>query len=367
MRLGIMLRHYDQHEGGVRVYTRELVRAMLALERGHEVVLLYHSRRRLGTYAQVPGVREVALEGGSVPYWDQWKVPRAVKRHGIDVLFNPKYSIPLLARCKTAWVCHGLDWYAMPQASRWLDRMSHRYLVPRYVAKADALVAVSDITREHLMQYLAVAPERIHTIHSGLSDAFRQRFDARQLQAVRDRLQLPERFVLYCGAVYPPKNFTRMIQAYARVGPAQGVPLVIAGGGNRYLSAHELLEPQRLGIGDWVRWPGWIDNAELPAVYQLAAGLLLPSLYESVGMPVMEAMASGCPVLTSDRFGTREIAAGAALLCNPESVADIAAGIDRLLNDAALRERLVAAGLRRAQDFTWERTATGVWEMLEGL
>jgi glycosyltransferase involved in cell wall biosynthesis len=178
---------------------------------------------------------------------------------------------------------------------------------------------------------------------------------------------LPPRFLLYCGAVYPPKNFTRLIQAYARVGPAQGVPLVIAGGGNRYLSEHELDEPKRQNIAEWVKWPGWIENKDLPAFYQLADGLLLPSLYESVGMPIMEAMSCGCPVLTSDRFGTKEIAGDAALLVDPESVAAIAAGIDRLLNDRELRAARIAAGEARARQLTWTHTASELLRVLESL
>lgn len=367
MRLGIMLRHFDQHEGGVKVYTREVVRSLIEINRGHEIVLLFRNPQRLGTYQGADGVREVLLEGGSILYWDQVKVPKAVREYRIDVLFNPKYSIPLRADCKTAWVCHGMDWYAMPEASPFIDRLSHRFLVPRYASKADALIAVSEITREHLLKYLDVRPQRIHTIYSGLSDVFRNRLSPQRLAAVRERFSLPPRFLLYCGAVYPPKNFTRMIQAYAKVGPAQGVPLVIAGGSNRYLSEHELDEPERQNITDWVHWPGWIDNQDLPALYQLADGLLLPSLYESVGMPIMEAMASGCPVLTADRFGTKEIAGNAAVLIDPESVDAIAAGIDRLLNDRELRASIVAAGLQRARLFTWTRTATELMHVLESL
>ena len=367
MRIGIMLRHFDQHEGGVKVYTREVVRALVEQNRQHEILLLFRNPIRLGTYKNVPGVQEVLLEGGPILYWDQIKVPRAVRKYGIDVLFNPKYSIPLHAKCKTAWVCHGMDWYAMPHGSAFMDRMSHRFLVPRYATKADGLIAVSDITREHLRQYLNVPPERIHTIYSGLSDVFRARVPPERLEEARRRFSLPPRFLMYCGAVYPPKNFTRMIQAYAKVGPKQGVPLVIVGGGNRYLSEHELDEPKRQHIAEWVRWPGWIANEDLPAVYQLSAGLLLPSLYESVGMPVMEAMASGCPVLTADRFGTKEIAGDAAVLVNPESVDDIAAGIDQLLNNHERRAANIAAGLERSRRFTWTHTARELLRVLENL
>jgi glycosyltransferase involved in cell wall biosynthesis len=367
MRLGIMLRHFDQHDGGVKVYTRELLNAIITANTRHEIVLLYRNRKRLGTYGIADCVSEVLLEGGPIFYWDQVKVPRAVRSLGIDVLFNPKYSIPLNVRCSTAWVCHGLDWYVMPQASRWIDRLNHRLLIPQYAAKSDAIIAVSETTREHVMKYLDVPGERVHTVYSGLSYAFRQPQDREQLEATRRRFNLPPRFRLYCGAVYPPKNFTRLIRAYAKVGPARGVQLVIAGGSNRFLSAHELLEPQRQGISDWVHWIGWLDNADLPAVYRLAEGLLLPSLYESVGMPVMEAMACGCPTLTANRFGTLELAEGAAVLVDPDSVEDIAAGIVRLLEDQQLRAQLRAAGLKRAEHFTWQRTAAEVMDVLESL
>lgn len=367
MRLGVMLRHIDQHGGGVKVYTRELLNAILASNARHEIVLLYRDRARLGSYAHVDSVTEAVLGGGHIVYWDQVKVPRAVRQFGIDVLLNPKYSIPLRVSCPTAWVCHGLDWYVMPQASRWVDRLSHRLLVPRYAASSDAVFAVSRVTSDHLREYLHVPPDRIHTVYSGLSDVFRRSLSRVQLDECRRRLQLPRRFLLYCGAVYPPKNFTRLIRAYALVGPARGMPLVIAGGTNRYLSARELLEPRRLRIDEWVHWLGWLEHADLAAVYQLAEGLLLPSLYESVGMPIMEAMACGCPVLTSDRYGTREIAAGAAVLVNPDSVEDIAHGMVRLIENQPLRVALRAAGHERSRRFTWQRTATEMMEVLECL
>jgi len=366
MRLGIMLRHFDQHEGGVKVYTRELMNALVAANTRHEIIMLYRNRQRLGTF-RGDHVTEVLLEGGPILYWDHVKVPRAVRDLGIDVLFNPKYSIPLDVRCRTAWVCHGLDWYVMPQASRWIDRLNHRWLIPQYAARSDAVIAVSETTRAHVMKYLDVPGERVHTVYSGLSEAFRQPPTPAQLDAARKRFNLPSRFLLYCGAVYPPKNFTRLIRAYAKVGPARAMPLVIAGGSNRFLSAQELLEPQREGISDWVHWIGWLDNADLPAVYRLAEGLLLPSLYESVGMPVMEAMACGCPTLTANRYGTLELAEGAAVLVDPDSIEDIAAGIVRLLEDQPLRAKLRAAGLKRAERFTWQRTAAEVMDVLESL
>lgn len=365
MRIGVMLRHYDQHQGGVRVYTRRLLEAMFGLERRHEFVLLYRSPALLGTYAGVPGVEEVALPAGSVLTWDQFAVPSAVRRLGLDLLFNPKYSIPLRAGCPAVWVCHGLDWYVMPWASRRVDRLSHRFLVPRYAARAAAIIAVSEITRRHVMEYLGVPPERVATVYSGVDDVFRRPVDAAVADTVRRKYALPPRYLLYAGAIYPPKNFTRLVRAYARVGPERGLPLVVAGGENRFLSERELREPEALGIERWVHRPGWVPQEDLAAVYAMAEALLLPSLFESCGLPVLEAMAAGCPVVTADRYGTKELAEHAAVLVDPESVDGIAEGIRRVLDDAPLRAQLIAAGRERSRDFTWGRCAAETLRVLE--
>jgi glycosyltransferase involved in cell wall biosynthesis len=360
-----MLRHYDQHGGGVKVYTQRLLRALLDLRSDHEFVFLYRSPALVGTYAGEPSVEEVALPARSVLSWDQVAVPGAVRRQGIDLLFNPKYSIPLVASCPSVWVCHGLDWYVMPWASRLVDRLSHRFLVPRYALRADAIIAVSEITRRHVMEYLSVPADRVVTVYSGVDDVFRRPLDDTRLGQVRSKYSLPSRFLLYAGAVYPPKNFTRLVRAYARVGPARGIPLVIAGGENRFLSEDELREPERLGIADWVRWPGWVEQEELAAFYALAEALLLPSLFESCGLPVLEAMAAECPVVTANRYGTKELAEGAAVLVEPESVESIADGIRRVLDDGALRGQLIAAGRERSREFHWGRCATETLRVLE--
>ena len=367
MRIGVMLRHYDQHMGGVRVYTRKLLDAMLALRTGHEFVFLYRNPALVGTHGSDPQVSEVALPARSFLGWDQLAVPRAVRRHGIDLLFNPKYSIPLRAPCPSVWVCHGLDWYVMPWASRFVDRLSHRFLVPRYADRADAVIAVSEITREHVMQYLPVPPERVFTVYSGVDDVFRRPLEETRLRAVRAKYSLPERFLLYAGAIYPPKNFTRLIRAYARVGPERGIPLVVAGGENRFLSEREVREPEALGIGEWVVRPGWVEQEDLAAFYAQAEALLLPSLFESCGLPVLAAMAAGCPVVTANRYGTKELAEGAAVLVDPESVESIAEGIRRVLEDRTLRADLVAAGRERSRSFTWHRCATETLAVLERL
>jgi glycosyltransferase involved in cell wall biosynthesis len=194
---------------------------------------------------------------------------------------------------------------------------------------------------------------------------FRIPIDVASLHKVRTLYGLPERYVLYAGAVYPPKNFTRLVQAYAKVGPARGVSLVIAGGQNRFLSKRELEEPARLRLGHWVKWAGWVDEQTLAAFYQMAEALLLPSLFESFGLPIVEAMASGCPVVTSNCYGAKEIAAEAAVLVDPKSVDSIAEGIERVLSEPPLRASLIQKGYERSSVFTWDRCAAQTLSVLE--
>ena len=367
MRIGIMLRHLPQHPGGVVVYTKALLPELFKIGSAHEFILFYQRQPLPGFQSMTASLREVVLPVPSRLLWDQVAVPAAARREGIDVLFNPKYSIPLLAGCRTAWVCHGLDWYVMPWASRRVDRLSHNLLVPQYARKADAIVAVSETVREHALQHLDVGPEKLHVVHSGAHESFRVSCTPEARRALKERLALPDRFVLFVGALYPPKNFTRLMKAYKTVGPRRGYHLVVAGGTDRFLAAHEVDLGRMLGLRNWVHQLGWLPHDELPALYSLATGLLMPSLYEACPLPIIEAMAAGCPIVTSDRYGTAELAGGAAVEVDPESVESIANGIARLLDDEELRRDLAARGRMRAAPMTWESTARQTLSVLESL
>jgi glycosyltransferase involved in cell wall biosynthesis len=367
LRIGIMLRHLDQHNGGVVVYTNELLDAMLAAESIHEYVFLYQNPALVGTYAGNPRITEVVLASRSRLWWDQIAVPKAVRKYGIDVLFNPKFSMALAASCPTSWVCHGQDWYIEPEWSRFRDRLSHRFLVPQYARKADTVIAVSETTRQHVIKYQRLPPERVRTVYSGVAKLFSDPVAASKQEELRQRLNLPERFVLYVGAVYPSKNFTRLVEAYAKVGPKRDVGLVIAGGENRFLSEHELDAPERLGLQQWLRRPGWLEQKDLAILYSMADGLLMPSLYEACPLPLIEAMAAGCPILTSNCHGSAEIAGAAAIQVDPYDIDAIAADLERLLDDEALRKRLIMAGRERATSFSWARCATETLDALQAI
>lgn len=364
MKIGIMLRHFGQHGGGVLVYTQNLLRGLLEIGSEHEFVLMYQDPNFLGAFADRTNVKELLLSTKSIFLWDQLAVLNAHRRENFDVIFNPKYSVPLLANCPTVFVCHGLDWYVMPSGSKLTDRINHRFLIPQYARKARHIVAVSDTARKHLTEFLGVDPSRTSTAYLGVEEQFIRPMAADDIRDAQTKFEIPERYFLYCGQIYPPKNFGRLIRAYAKVGPQAGIGLAVAGT-HTWLCEDEIALIDKLALTDWVRMLGWVGRDDLPALYAGAEALLLPSLYEACPSPILEAMATGCPIVTSNRYGTAELAGDAAILVNPEDVDDIAAGMRRAIEDDTCRQQIVENGRQRIREFTWEACARNTLKAIE--
>jgi glycosyltransferase involved in cell wall biosynthesis len=166
----------------------------------------------------------------------------------------------------------------------------------------------------------------------GVDEAFGRPVPPEMLEEVKRTYGLPDHFFLYCGQIYPPKNFGRLIQAYAQVGPELGISLVVAGG-HTWLCEDEIALIDQLGIKDRIHFTGWVSHDHLPAFYALAEALVLPSLYESFGIPLLEAMSSGRSIVTANRYGTAELAGQAAGLVDPEELESIADGMRRAVMD----------------------------------
>ncbi|HLY27042.1 MAG TPA: glycosyltransferase family 1 protein, partial [Aggregatilineales bacterium] len=193
-------------------------------------------------------------------------------------------------------------------------------------------------------------------LYSGVNETFKPVGDAAPLQAVRARYGLGQRpFILAVGTLQPRKNYARLIRAFAQIGEAD-LALVIAGG-RGWLYDEIFAEVQRLGLGPRVIFPGFVADQDLPALYSAAAVLAYPSIYEGFGLPILEAFACGTPVVSSNASCLPEVAGDAALLIDPTDVAALAEALTRALTDTALRAQLTAAGLARAQQFTWQAAA----------
>jgi glycosyltransferase involved in cell wall biosynthesis len=340
---------------------------MLTADRVNEYVLLYDDPERLGTYAGFPNVTEVAVRCPSKLLWDQIVVPWLARRHGVDVIFNLKMSIPLLAPCSTMYVQHGADWFVVPEQYPFLDQLYVRLFSRLYWQRADRIISVSaDATRRLAALMGAKNAAKLVTIHHGVDSQFSAPRNPQALAGLRDRYGLRAPFVLYLGQIYPMKNVGRLIRAFARLGKRVPHELILVGKVSPR-SASELALIGELGLGSRVRCIGWVPSDEVPLFYQAAELFAFPSLYEGFGIPIIEAMAAGCPVVTSTAGACPEVAGDAALLVDPLDVDAIAENIFRGLTDAQLRTTLRERGRARAKAFDWDVAARRTIEVVEDL
>jgi glycosyltransferase involved in cell wall biosynthesis len=226
------------------------------------------------------------------------------------------------------------------------------------IDRADALIAISESTRRELIETMGAPPARIVVTPLAADPGLGRVSDPGRLAAARRRYELPERFVLFLGAMEPRKNLLRLIEAFAVLKPAlRRETVLVVAGAQGWLNDSVRDRADRLGLAESVRFAGYVAAEDLAALYSLATVFAYPSLWEGFGLPVLEAMACGTPVLTSDVSSLPEVAGDAALLVPPTDVEAIADGLTRLLGDAALRSDLAARGLRRVAAFSWERCA----------
>jgi glycosyltransferase involved in cell wall biosynthesis len=251
---------------------------------------------------------------------------------------------------------HDLSFMRVPECSQPSLRAYLLRVVPSSVRRADLVLADSDSTRSDVIELLGVSPDRVRVIYPGVDACFRRVQDTRLLADVRQRYHLPERFVLSVGTLQPRKNLARLIEAYAQARLDADVKLVIAGGtGWMYEGIFRRVEELRLQ--NEVYFPGYVVEEDLPALYSLADLFVFPSLYEGFGLPPLEAMACGTPVVTSNVSSLPEVVGDAALMVDPRDVEALANAMGQALGEPSLRTAMVQRGRAQAQGFTWARAA----------
>ncbi len=353
MRIAIDARLVSYIQGGISQYALRLLHAMAALNTGDEITVL--ESRKAGPEQIWPAtLRRSRLATPPHHHREQIALPMELLRFSIDVLHSPDFIPPFRRRCRSVITVHDLAFLRFPDL---LTRESASYYgqIARAVESADQVIAVSHSTKRDLLELLSVDPEKITVVHSGVSPECRP-LEAAELEAWRQELELPDRFILFVGTMEPRKNLPTLLRAFARVWKAHRVPLVVVGG-QGWLNQELYRVREELGLGDEVRFVGSVEASRLVYYYNCAACLVLPSLYEGFGHPVLEAMACGTPVIASNVSSLPEIVGEAALLVAPDDVEGLAAAMGRLLADGGLRQRLIGLGLRRASLFSWEKTA----------
>lgn len=287
--------------------------------------------------------------------WEQTVL--AARSHQLDLLHGMAFAAPLAAACPTVITVHDLSFLRFPDAFRRFNRLYLSFITRRATRRAARVIAVSESTRQDVIGLCGVAPERVVTVPNGVSEAFAPAAAARVAE-LRQRHGLPDRFILFVGTLEPRKNLERLVTAYADLRAAdRAVPPLVIAGARGWFYEQLFARVQELGLADAVRFPGFIPHEDLATWYSAAEIFVYPSRFEGFGLPVLEAMACGTPVITSTASSLPEVAGDAALLVAPDDVAGWTAALQQALADEELRTTLCSRGLQRARLFSWTRTA----------
>jgi exopolysaccharide biosynthesis WecB/TagA/CpsF family protein len=355
---------------GTENYARRTIEQLVTAERGPGVRWTLFFQDEPGEWlADLPHVERVVLPAPRL--WTYTALAPALLRLRPDAFWEPAHVLPPtapLAGISSLVTVHDLGYEHFPEAHTAAQRR-YLQLSTRYHARAATRIAAdSAATRRDLVNLYGANPAKIEVVPLGVDHAtFRPITDPNHLAAARERYSTGERFLLYIGTLQPRKNLPRLVRAFASIArDFPDVTLVLAGG-QGWLNDDLQEEIETLGLSGRVRRPGYVEEADLPALLSAAEALVFPSLFEGFGLPVLEAMACGTPVLTSNTSSLPEVAGHAAILVDPTSEQQIADGMRLLLTQPALRAALRERGLAQAQHFTWERTADHIWNLLQDL
>lgn len=352
MRVGIVHYGLDRQLGGIGRYTTELADA---LERaGVHVFRLWAGYRPAGAAGELlrgayrlPGLLTIG----------QIEIAKAVRRLDLDIVHDPIGVMPLLmARTARVVTVHDAIPYIHPETSTRLDWAIYRLWLPFALPTAAAIITVSEQSREDLLTHLPVDPERVITVPEAADRRFRP-VPAAEAEPILRQYSVERPYILYVGALESRKNLPRLLAAYARLREWSDKWRLVIVGARKWKSSPIFEAVQTLGLEPHITFTGFVEDEHLPALYAGADLFAFPSLYEGFGLPVLEAMACGTPVVTSNSSSLPEVAGDAAILVDPYDVEQIANAMWMVLSQPELAAALREKGLARAAQFTWERTA----------
>jgi len=359
MRVGIEGRTLQGKRFGVARYLVNLLGNLIQIDHDNEYLVYLSSEiEPLGFNRSNLDFRIIRMRPSIL--WRHLRLPLAMRGDGIDLHFSPSYMVPLIESCPSIVVVHDLTFKVHPE---WFSA-DRRFLFDdifwRQVKHADRIITVSEHSKKDIVEYLGVDPQRVVVIQEAADERFRPVEDERDLKDIRGKLALSEGFILTVGAVHTRRNLERLIEATAKASRDFGIEpmLFILGTPASFSPTVDIPGTAlRCGIQDKVIHRQYISDEDLVLLYNACGLFAYPSLYEGFGLPVIEAMACGTPVVCSNTTSLPEVAGQAVIYFDPTSVEEMADAIGRVLTDRDLSEELGRKGRERAGTFSWRRAA----------
>ncbi len=355
MRLGIDARLNGYREGGIAEYTRRLIESLAPMDGGNDYRVLHAARpiRTMETLTPAANFHRTTVFTPCHHRFERLTLALEVSRFRLDLLHSPDFIPPRFGARRTVITVHDLNFLYYPQFQTDDSLRYYAGNIHSAVRQADHILADSMATKDDLGNLLGVPAEKVTVHRLGVDPAFRP-LPREGIEAARQRLGLPSSYLLFVGTFEPRKNLSGLLDAYCQI---KDVPPLVIVGRRGWLFESIFQKVTDLGLSERVKWLEDLPFADLPAVYNGAALLVLPSFYEGFGFPALEAMACGVPTVVSNRGSLPEVVGDTGLLIDPDRPGDLADATQRLLTDSALRQRSIDAGRARAATFTWQHTA----------
>jgi len=356
MRVGIDARLVFYSQAGIGQYILHLVDGLAKVDQKNEYVLL-QSRKDDTSILEQPNFRRVSLWTPSHHRLERYALNVELMRLGLDVLHSPDFIPPHRPSCKSVITIHDLAFLLYPH---FLTKESARYYghIDQAVRWTDHIIAVSENTKRDTVQHLGVPEDKITVVYEAPSPIFRPMDRQKAEEWVRDHHGVDGRFVLFVSTIEPRKNVPTLVQAIGQLRECykEDVHLVLAGG-KGWLFEDAFATIEELNLDAQVHFLGRVSSEELLYLYNAAELLAHPAFYEGFGLPPLEAMACGLPVIVSNVASLPEVVGDAGLLIDPHDVDELAVAMWRILTDSELRQEMRDKGLKQAQRFSWERAA----------
>jgi len=355
------------HDFGIGTYIRNLLRHLARIDQDTEYVLLCREQDMAVSSQLGSNFRSVLEPSPNYSLREQIHVPWVLRREKPDVYHAPHYVLPPAVRCHSVVTIHDCIHLMFPQYLP--NRAAYAYARASMwsaARRSDRILTVSEASKRDILHFFNVPPDKIDVIYNAFDERFMIDPDEESVKRVRERYQLQQRFVLYVGNIKPHKNLVRLIEAFAelRQGELSDVKLLIIGDEiSRLPSLRRAVHS--LKLHKHVRFLGYQPDDTLAMLYRLASLFVFPSLYEGFGLPPLEAMASGTPVVTSNVSSLPEVTGDAAVLIDPHDVESLVHGMRRVLTDTALAAEMRRRGLQRAREFSWERSVARTREVYQ--
>jgi glycosyltransferase involved in cell wall biosynthesis len=373
MRIGIEAqRIFRPKKHGMDVVAIELIKNLQQLDHKNEYVIF--SRKGLDDNTIVETSNFTLDKFSALTYvdWEQFHLPGKLKSRKIDLLHCTantaplKCSIPLLLTLHDIIYLENVDFKGTAYQN--LGNLYRRWLVPKIVNKASLILTVSEFEKQNILERLPSTEGKVQVLYNGVSPQFNNSYSQKQVEELRIEFNLPAQFVMFLGNTAPKKNTLNVIKAYVDLclKHENKIPLVLLDY-KKELVIRILEELKQPGLIDMFIFPGYVPHHKIPLVYNAATLFLYPSLRESFGLPILEAMACGTPVITSSTSSMPEIAGDAALLVDPYKPAELTAAMHKALTNNNLLADLKERGLKRASCFTWKASAEKLLQIYESL